>query len=387
VTPSGWLVGSVVGVVVLLLAVEAIWIRRLRRCLPLRMAVTGTRGKSSVVRLIAAGLSAAGHRVTYKTTGSQAVIGAPEEEEARIPRRGIPTPLEQRTLLRHAVRSNSTALVVEAMSIRPESLRAELQRIIDPHVLVVTNIRVDHTADLVNPDHAFADAAPRHATVIYPKDISTRFQQRLAQIHEKVSVCVTVGDEAWLVPDTTDYAEWSDNVALAVAACEQAGVSREMARFGMSRARPDIGAFATWRWPTERGDLMLVNAFAANDPTSTQRLLHVAKTTWGSGLCIGLLNLRRDRGDRTEQWIRFLHDDVSAFDRLLIMGDVPAFSMRPVRRSYKERLHFLRTRDPAAIMAAIQADAPAGSMVFGFGNIGGVGLRLVEFWQGGGRPS
>ena len=51
--------------------------RALRR-IPVRIHVNGTRGKTSVVRLVAAGLRAAGKRVCAKTSGSFAAIIDPK---------------------------------------------------------------------------------------------------------------------------------------------------------------------------------------------------------------------------------------------------------------------------------------------------------------------
>ncbi|HPG96753.1 MAG TPA: poly-gamma-glutamate synthase PgsB, partial [Rectinema sp.] len=51
--------------------------RRLK-AVPIRILVNGTRGKSTVTRLIAAGLAAGGLRVYAKTTGSAARIILPD---------------------------------------------------------------------------------------------------------------------------------------------------------------------------------------------------------------------------------------------------------------------------------------------------------------------
>jgi gamma-polyglutamate synthase len=379
---DGLIVGIVIVVVVALLAVERASLRRMRHRLPLRIAVTGTRGKSSTVRLIAAGLSAAGYRVSYKTTGSQAVLGHPDGRETPIRRRGIPSPIEQRRVLRECVRDRATALVAEAMSIRAESLRVELRRILDPQWVVVTNIRADHVADLVDPDRAFADAVPGLATVICPADISDRFRQRLSLRSERTPVLVDVSTEADC--ETRD-GEHPDNVILAEAACHSVGVPRDIARAGMQEVRPDIGAFHAWSLPHAAGEIVVVNAFAANDPDSTRWLLQSARKRWNPQQCIGLLNLRRDRGDRTAQWIRALSIGDPAFDALIVVGEIPYVSSRPVRRAYGDRCRITSSRDPSRIQSEILAIAREGALVFGFGNIGGVGLRLVERWKEEGR--
>jgi hypothetical protein len=55
--------------------------RRVLSRLPVRVHVNGKRGKTSVVRLIAAGLRAGGKRVCSKTAGSFAAVTGPESED------------------------------------------------------------------------------------------------------------------------------------------------------------------------------------------------------------------------------------------------------------------------------------------------------------------
>src|SRR5690606_41653801 len=65
-------------------AFEAIQHRILLRTIPIRVHVNGTRGKTSVTRLIAAGLRGGGMRVCAKTTGAAAAMTDPEGREFPI---------------------------------------------------------------------------------------------------------------------------------------------------------------------------------------------------------------------------------------------------------------------------------------------------------------
>src|SRR5438876_6804518 len=67
--------------------------RRHRRALariPIRIHVNGTRGKSSVTRLIAAALRAEGIPTVAKTTGTSARLILPDGSEQAVPRDGRP---------------------------------------------------------------------------------------------------------------------------------------------------------------------------------------------------------------------------------------------------------------------------------------------------------
>ena len=378
--PDWAIVGLLLGATLLLLAGETWAVGRARRAIPVRVVVTGTRGKSSVTRLIAFGLRAGGVRVLYKTTGSAAVIGLPDGAERPIRRHALPTPLEQRGVLRLAKRSGASAVVCEAMSVHPESLRVELVRILDPHVVAVTNVRADHIADLSSPDEAFANAVPEKADVFYPSSISPGF---IDAVRCRGLSGHAVNEEPNAELPLLAYREWPENLALAIAVCRHLGVDTQVAARGMTKGRPDIGALAAWRLEIGEADWIAVNGFAANDPESTGAALAVAWAGWGSPHAkrVGLLNLRRDRGDRTAQWIESLRHDATMFDRLVAIGDVPRVSVRPLRRAYGARFHVLRQQSPERLLAELTRLEPAGGFLFGFGNIGGVGMDLVRHWS------
>ena len=93
------------------LTVEAFRLRRWQGAIPLRVAVTGTRGKSTVVRLLAAVLREDGWKVLAKTTGSEASLILPDGSERTLRRRGRPSILEQVRLLALGARLGADVVV------------------------------------------------------------------------------------------------------------------------------------------------------------------------------------------------------------------------------------------------------------------------------------
>ena len=130
---------------------------------------------------------------------------------------------------------------------------------------------------------------------------------------------------------------------------------------------------------TDGKELFVVNAFAANDPVSTKQLLgSTRKTLSGSAASFtGLLHLRSDRADRTMQWAGALTgSDGDMFDSLYVVGG----HARALARKIKEA-SVLGSDDPREIMQFIASQVRDRAVVFGFGNIGGIGARLVEHWN------
>jgi poly-gamma-glutamate synthase PgsB/CapB len=372
-------VASCLGVVLLGLLIEILSVQFLQRAIPVRIVVMGTRGKSSVVRLIAFGLRAGGHRVAYKTTGSRPMVGQPGGEERRVRRRSAPTPLEQRRVLREAKRQRANVVVVEAMSVRPESLRVEVRTIVAPDVVVITNVRQDHIALVEDPASAFADAVPGNACVFATSDGPTGLRERLDRrgITLRLSEGDASDDQFLLLP----YAEWQENLSLALDVCAYVGVPREVAAAGMRRVRPDIGALSAWRLDVDEAPWIVVNGFAANDPESTERVLRGALERWERHRTrrVGLLSLRRERGDRTWQWTQALGRGEWPFDRVVVVGCVPWTVQRRLRRVLGENLEVVPGKNLARILRSITSIEPSGGVLFGLGNMAGIGEKLVEY--------
>ena len=96
----------------LLLVFESYRARRARASIPHVVHVNGTRGKSTVSRLIDAGLRAGGLRVFCKTTGTDPMTIDVNDKEEPVLRKGGTNIREQLTILRHAAGQKADVLVV-----------------------------------------------------------------------------------------------------------------------------------------------------------------------------------------------------------------------------------------------------------------------------------
>jgi len=102
---------------------------------------------------------------------------------------------------------------------------------------------------------------------------------------------------------------------------------------------------------------------------------------------IGIMNVRADRGDRTIQWVRVLKERTTfKFNRLLIVGNYPRAVARYLKPVYKENVQAINERRPDRIMDFIFSLEPTGAVIFGFCNIGGVGVDIVSYWEQHGEP-
>lgn len=374
------------------LLIERLRLRRKWDALPLRICVTGTRGKSSVTRLIAAALRGSGMTVLARTTGSKPVLIFPDGSEEEIARRGLPTILEGKKILRTGAKLGADACVVELMGIHPEAIYVESQQIFKPHILVITNVRLDHMAQMgKTKDHiasCFAGAIPKGGTIfIQQEEVYPVFQRTAASKNAKiVRVPEHAHQECFDRENGVLFSEFEENVRLSLAVAEFLGQDTYEAFSAMRRALPDFGSLKVWTALKEPSlpDWYFVSGFAANEPQSTQSILAKLKTKQllEGRTVIGVLNLRGDRGDRTLQWLDVLREGkFPEIQKLICVGDHALAMTRKLKKYGGAELYAWRDLLPEEIMERISAIEKEKAVVIGMGNMGGAGKRLVDFWE------
>jgi poly-gamma-glutamate synthase PgsB/CapB len=323
--------------------------------------------------------------VLAKTTGSKPCLIFPDGKEIEIHRRGLPTILEGKRVLKEAARTDVHAIVLEMMSIRPESLFTEAFRMMKPHILVITNVREDHVDEIGKSKQeiasCFASAIPENAAVIVPEEeYHPEFQRKADK----------VGAKLLLVPpglsQNIPASRFEQNFRLALAVVEFLGKDRDKAFLAAAQAAPDFGGLKVWEVKEDSSvaGWYFVSAFAANDPETTNSVLARLREEglFEGKKSIGLLNLRKDRGDRTMQWFDALQEkDAFAFDRLVFVGEHALALKTKLQRRIKPEIAVFKGKNPEEVIAKITALEKEKAVVFGMGNMGGIGRSLVDYWE------
>jgi gamma-polyglutamate synthase len=358
--------------------------RAILRQLPVRIHVNGTRGKSSVTRLIAYGLRAGGQRVFAKTTGSAAQLLHVDGTEEPVVRNSPPNILEQVAVMRRAVREKAEILVIECMAVRPDLQRIAEKRIVKATLGVITNIRPDHL-EVMGPrleDVAIAlsSTTPRDGKLFSTEVRFAEFLEQKAATRNSTFHLTTPED--WPTREEMEgfpYVEIPENVALALDVCAAAGVDRETALRGMYKSVPDIGV--TTRTIFHRGDkkLVFVNVFAANDKESIVMLWRMLGLDRPGDQQVGvLINNRGDRMRRAQDMAEICARDMTA-DWYLAAGDqTGAFIDMCARLKIpRNKMINLGGMDaPAALDRMFELTARE-CTVMGIGNIGGFGIPFT----------
>lgn len=389
--------GAVFFIFVVYLCVEKLWFYRQAESVPLRICVTGTRGKSSVTRLIAAILRESGHRVLAKTTGSRPALINPDGTEREIIRHGRPTILETKRVLKVAKGHGVQVVVLELMGILPESVYVESALMLKPHILVISNVRQDHLAQMGSTKEeiasCFASAIPGDGMVFVLRDEFFSIFQSVAEQRKSRIIQVSPGSHPSLIDNKRGISvpfEFAGNIELALAVSEHLGIDRDKALRAMAGTYPDFGSLKVW--VADKAFLaqpwFFVSAFAANDPQSTRKIFSVdtIKKMLEGRRVIGLLNFRDDRGDRTLQWLEALErNEFPELDRIVLLGHHAFAARRRLRNYMKEGIQAWPKLSPAEIIKKLSELEKKGTVLIGMGNMRGAGKAFVDFWEATGR--
>jgi poly-gamma-glutamate synthase PgsB/CapB len=368
------------------LATESVvFIRRLKR-VPIRITVSGTRGKTSIVRTLASVFRAHGIKILAKTTGSEAIYILPDGSLEKISRKGLTTILEQKRLINKAVKLDVKCIITEIMSIHPDNHKVETNNLIKPGLTILSNFRADHT-DVVGESireisELFMNDVFPGSKVIIPEEELNEFilkgiQQNQARL---ITANTGISDELNL-PESVSQKHIPANLDAVVTASRYLGIPDENIIKGILDARLDIGQLEIFRFHTDNRNLWFVNAFAANDPVSTIQIIHktreiLAPEITGTPEIIALLALRSDRGERNRQWLDYLKSDgKDLFSRIWVSGlHAPIFTRK------LENCKKFKSRNPEEITRQIIESAKGDILVFGIANIHGLGREMVEYW-------
>lgn len=385
----------VTALLVLLGAVE-LWVHKQNLSkIPIRIHVNGTRGKSSVTRLLAAALREAGVVTCAKTTGTLARFILPDGRELPIFRPAGANVIEQRRIVATAAAYGAQALVIECMALQPElQALSELKMIRATHG-VVTNARPDHL-EVMGPSDEDVAKALAGMTPVAGKLYTTEQKQlgalRSAAEDRKTELVVVGEDEiAAIGPEELapfSYTEHADNVALALRIAEDLGVERELALAGMWKCPRDPGALTEVELDFFGRHMVFVNGFAANDPVSSEQLWNLALEKYPDAETrIAIFNCRVDRPDRSIQ----LGADFTRWtpaDYVVLMGTgTYLFARAAVKSGYDStKLVFVEELREDEIFERIVGLVKRSALVMGMGNIGGQGLALVRYFRNRARP-
>ena len=356
--------------------------------IPIRVHVNGTRGKSSVVRLIAAGLRAGGYKTLAKATGTLPRIIDEHGLEILIPRPKMVNIIEQVKIVRFFSRRQPDAMVMECMAVQPEFQWICEHKMIKATVGVITNARMDHVREM---GPSIDNIARSLSNTIPANGIAFTSSQRMYGVMQQEAKrlnaeLIQVSNDSVSNEELANfsYVEHRGNVALALAVCQYLNIDRQTALQGMYKTHPDAGAMKIFRVKNSGKEIILINALAANDPESSLEIWRNVEAVYAfRRKLIVLLNSRADRFDRSIQLLEMIKDQLH-YDELVLIGQkaeqVLANALK--LKMDKSKITPLGAKQPEEVYNYIISSSVEGAtVVYAIGNMGAGGLQVVNYFK------
>ena len=351
--------------------------------IPIRIHVNGTRGKSSVTRLIAAGLRAGGKRTFAKTTGTAPRVIDSKGIDRIIHRLRKPSIGEQVRLLKYFSDEKPDVVVMECMAVQPQYQWISEHQMVKSDIGVITNARPDHL-DEMGPTEE--DVVKSLCNSIPVSGVLVTAEQKHKNIIKKVTYDnnsdFILSDENSLSNEYIDnfsYIEHPQNIAIALDVCEKLGVDREIAIGGMHQVQPDLGALIVWKLNGQKGSLQFINGMAANDPVSTLQIWKFVIDRYPTKSATAVFfNSRDDRPMRTKQMLELTFEEIRP-EYLIVRGDKIEAKINKLKHHSPETIVIIFSIDEKAdVVSKAILKLPDDSLIYAIGNQVGVGQEILE---------
>lgn len=357
--------------------------------IPIRIHINGTRGKSSVTRLIGAGLREGGIATITKVTGTFPRLIIEDGSDTFIHRKAGANIIEQLAIVKYAYKRKAQALVMECMALQPQYQWITENKMIHSTINIITNVRMDHLDVMGRSIEEIAatlgKTIPRNGHFFSSEDVIPEVLKKIADKRNNTSHFITKEGITNEDMKGFSYIEHRINVALAVAICEHLGVDKQTALRGMYKAIPDAGVLKCFTVEAYKKQMSFYNAFAANDPDSTYILWKMLRDEIGfEGKSIVLINTRQDRLYRGQQLAELAGTKLNAdMDYLVLMGQsTDVIQNIAVNNGVSpKKIVNLGWVTPDKIFETFLSLTDNTSTIIAIGNMGGMGAATAEYFE------
>ena len=346
--------------------------------IPIRIHVNGTRGKSSVTRLIAAGLREGGLNTFAKTTGTIPRIINNKGNDVELHRLRTASIGEQIKLIRYFSKYKPDALIIECMAVNPQYQWISEHKIVKSTIGVITNVRPDHLDEMGTTIDDIALSLSN--TIPYNSKVFTSEKDcldPLKKIASNRNTILEVADEESIGSEYTNqlsFIEHPENIELALKVCAEVGVKKDVVLKGILKAQPDPGALFIWDIHYEKNKNKFVSAFAANDPNSTMKVWNLISKGRDNKKCI-FLNTRNDRRYRTIQLIELVFNHIKPDLFIIRAHDIDSIIKNYSKSDIKLIIYDMNTSPKKVVNSMNELND---HLIVGIGNMVGWGDDFIK---------
>ena len=337
--------------------------------------VNGIRGKSTVSRLIDAGVRAGGYKVFTKITGTSPRIIDTFNVEREINRKGKANIKEQIKTINWAYREGVEVLITECMAVKPEYQYICENKILHADINIITNVREDHLDEMGKSldeiASSLANTIPTNGAIFTSdKKYFDFFKREAIKKNSRAFINREEKEEYWEI-------DFPSNVALALEVCKYIGIDEKKALEGMKNYHRDPGVLKVLLYKNRENKIYFINAMAANDPNSTEIIIdRLSKKDYWNNKRYLLVNNRGDRVSRWEQYISFVKKIDKKFDKILISGE-----NRELFQKYLLKEKIAKGKIEIVENARDFDNLEKDILILAVGNICGNGKKIVDYFE------
>lgn len=261
--------------------------------------VNGIRGKSTVTRLIDAGLKSGGFNTYAKTTGTLPMTINTQNKEELIIRKSRANIKEQIKIIKDAVDDGAEILTIECMAVNPRNQYVSQNSILDAKIGVLTNVRLDHTEEmgysLEEICESLGNFIPYNGVLITSEE---KFFDKLVEICKSKNTKIIKTNPK----DEYELINFKENVACAVEVCKLFGIDENTSLKGMKNFIRDPYDLRIYQL---KNKTLFINGLSINDPDSSELVFNKLskELNFEYKKLILLINNRPDRGYRANHMV------------------------------------------------------------------------------------
>lgn len=355
----------------------------------LKIHVNGTRGKSSITRLIAGALREAGYKTIAKTTGTQPRLIDENGDERTINRWGIPRIVEQMKIISKISKKEPDALVMECMAISPEMQWITENKMIKSDIGIISNVRLDHTDKMGDTLEEIAEtlalSIPAEGELVTADQDFYQYFKTTANEKNTNTLPANADELSDYYLKNFDYPVYKENITCALQVSRYLNIEDEIAIRGMQKAEPDPGTLRFFQYSINNKNVYLINAFAANDYISTLKTWNKWKewyefNEYKNLPIIGVYNNRSDRSFRLKQ-LAELRKNIN-FEELIIMNNKLFHINKFFLNNFNIEVNIKKkSQDNDNLFKDLMTKYNSDIILFGFGNTKYQGMDMINFFS------
>ena len=363
-------------ILLIYLGVEYIWLVKSLQKIPTRILVNGTRGKSTIVKVIREILQQSGQKVFAKTSGNQPLEYLPDGQTKIILRHAPASIIENISILRRWVKESPEVVVMECMALQSETQHHLSSHIFKPNYILISNIHLDHAEAMGNKFEEMVstilECVNNNANILTTNQVAEKLKQ-FGKSLENIHIAKAEGfpEKFDSIPSQIVDQNWS----LIKTLTDQLNIDQSIAYRSFFEIHRSIDS--TVYTKILNLNYSFWNLFSINDQESTAMFIrHSQNNNCPETQKIILFNARSDRPLRTKQFVELVCQEFPKNITIWITGTGNRLAKNLFGRK-KLSFEFVTLMSPRKVIDKLKSKFDVPATIYGIGNHHGM-QEIIE---------